>query len=295
MMLIVEDDVRFARTLLEVAHERGFKAIVALQGDAGLALARKFQPARDHAGHVSARTWTAGACSTRSSTTQHPPHPGACHLPRSIERRASAGVGAIAHLAKPLTSESLAHVFDTLIEFVDRKMKNLLVVEDNDVQRIAITELIGNGDVHTDSRRTGAEALARAAGGAVRLRRRRPGPAGHERLRADRAHQGGERPARHRRASSTPARTSPARRAPSCASWPRRSTVKDAKSPERLLDETALFLHRVEANLPESKRKMIRDVHRIDPMLEGKTRADRRRRLDATSSPWPARWSATRW
>jgi len=46
--------------------------------------------------------------------------------------------------------------------------------------------------------------------------------------------------------------------------------IKDAKSPERLLDETALFLHRVEANLPESKRRMLREVHRSDPVLQGK-------------------------
>jgi CheY-like chemotaxis protein len=46
--------------------------------------------------------------------------------------------------------------------------------------------------------------------------------------------------------------------------------VKDAKSPERLLDETALFLHRVEANLPEAKRRILREVHRADPVLQGR-------------------------
>jgi CheY-like chemotaxis protein len=64
-------------------------------------------------------------------------------------------------------------------------------------------------------------------------------------------------------------------------------TVKGAKSPDRLLDETTLFLHRIEAALPESKRKMIRDVHRTDPMLEGKRVLivdDDRRNIFALSS-----------
>ncbi|MDP8923688.1 MAG: response regulator, partial [Chloroflexota bacterium] len=46
--------------------------------------------------------------------------------------------------------------------------------------------------------------------------------------------------------------------------------IKDVKSPERLLDETALFLHRVEARLPEPKRRMLRELHRSDPVLAGK-------------------------
>jgi response regulator RpfG family c-di-GMP phosphodiesterase len=46
--------------------------------------------------------------------------------------------------------------------------------------------------------------------------------------------------------------------------------VKDVKSPERLLDETALFLHRVEVDLPESKRQMLQQVHQTDAVLAGK-------------------------
>ena len=61
---------------------------------------------------------------------------------------------------KPLSKEALDQAFDTLVGFVDRKMKNLLVVEDDDAATQAITELIGNGDVHTTTVRTGAEALA---------------------------------------------------------------------------------------------------------------------------------------
>src|SRR5205814_7306204 len=47
--------------------------------------------------------------------------------------------------------------------------------------------------------------------------------------------------------------------------------VKDVRSPERLLDETALFLHRVEANLPEHKRQILEQLHESDPVLAGKT------------------------
>ena len=46
--------------------------------------------------------------------------------------------------------------------------------------------------------------------------------------------------------------------------------VKDVKSPERLLDETALFLHRVEARLPEQKRRMLERLHSTDAVFAGK-------------------------
>ena len=159
VMLIVEDDVKFARTLLNGAHERGFKAIVALQGDAGLALARKFAPDA-----ITLDMYLPGLDGWRvldslkhDSTTRHIP---VYVITAFNQRRRALALGALAHVVKPLSKETLDQAFDTLVGFVDRKMKNLLVVEDNAAQRIAITELIGNGDVHTTAVSTGAEALA---------------------------------------------------------------------------------------------------------------------------------------
>ena len=62
-MLIVEDDATFAWTVLEVARERGFKGIVALRGDAGLALAHEYKPDAIVLDMAAARAWTAGRCS----------------------------------------------------------------------------------------------------------------------------------------------------------------------------------------------------------------------------------------
>ena len=157
-------------------------------------------------------------------------------------------------------------------------MKNLLVVEDDDAQRIAITELIGNGDVTPT-----AVAPAPRRWPLVHAKQfdcvvvdlDLPDMNGFELIERIKAESGQREITEHRLHRQGP---HPRRRSTAAAQAGRDVIVKDAKSPERLLDETALFLHRVEATLPESKRKMLRDVHRTDPMLEGKQRAHRRRR-----------------
>ena len=101
-------------------------------------------------------------------------------------------LGAMAHLAKPVEREALDEAFASIAGFIDRKVKSLLVVEDDDVERQSIVELIGNGDVE-DARRsaTGEEALEALDAQHVRLPGARPRPPRHERLRAARADEGG--------------------------------------------------------------------------------------------------------
>jgi CheY-like chemotaxis protein/signal transduction histidine kinase/HAMP domain-containing protein len=268
VMLIVEDDVRFARTLLRVAHERGFKAIVALQGEAGLALARKFLPQAITLDlHLPGLDgWRVLDSLKHDPVTRHIP----VHVITGVDqRRRALALGAVAHVLKPLTTETLAEAFDTLVGFVDRKMKNLLVVEDNDAQRSAIIELIGNGDVHTTAVRTGAEALVVLHAeqlDCVVVDLDLPDMNGFDLIERIKAESG----LREIPSVVYTGKDLTRRESSRLSKLAETLTVKGAKSPGRLLDETALFLHRVEATLPESKRKMIRDVHRIDPMLEGK-------------------------
>jgi hypothetical protein len=265
VVLIVEDDESFARVLLETARERGFKGLVATQGDVGLAMARKFVP---DAITLDIQVpeldgWKILDLLKHDPSTRHVP----VHI-ISVEepRQRALESGALAHLRKPPTKEALAEAFDRLIGLATRK-RNLLVVEDDETQRKAIVELIGNGDVLTTTVGSGAEALE-----ALRARQYDcvvldlglPDMNGFELI--EKIKEVG---------ASTPiivytGKELTRREETRLRKLAETIIVKDAKSPERLLDETALFLHRVEAKLPEPKRRMLEAVHRTDPVLEGK-------------------------
>jgi signal transduction histidine kinase/CheY-like chemotaxis protein len=267
VLLIVEDDVNFARTLLGVARERGFKGLVALDGQTGLALARRYKPDAITLDMVLPELdgWRVLDLLKHDPTTRHIP---VQVISAAEQHQRALEIGAIAHLQKPVSKQSLSAAFDTLVGFVDRRIKNLLVVEDNEVQRQAIIELIGDEDVQVTGVPSGAaalEALDSATFDCVVLDLGLPDMSGFDLIRALKEKAGravpvivytGKELSRHeetelRKLAET-------------------IIVKDARSPERLLDETALFLHRVEANLPEAKRRILREVHRADPVLVGK-------------------------
>jgi CheY-like chemotaxis protein len=174
--------------------------------------------------------------------------------------------GALAFMQKPVTADTLSAGLGNLREFVEKRVKNLLVVEDDPVQSQAITELIGDGDVQTTSVSSGEGALQslnEQAYDCVVMDLRLPGMSGFElieRIKADPKH----------------------RRLPVIVYTGRELTdedkarlhglaqtviIKDVTTMERLLDETALFLHRVEANLPERKQRVLRRLAKSDPQL----------------------------
>ncbi|HEV7844114.1 MAG TPA: ATP-binding protein, partial [Pyrinomonadaceae bacterium] len=158
VVLIVEDDINFAGILLDLAREKGFKGLVATRGDSALQLARKYRPDAitldiklpDRDG------WTVLDRLKHDPNTSHIP----VHIISGEEQRQRAlHLGAITHLQKPVSREDLANAFDGIATFADKRVKRLLVVEDDDTQRMSIVELIGNGDVVTTAVATGEEAL----------------------------------------------------------------------------------------------------------------------------------------
>jgi len=267
ILLIIEDDMNFARVLLSAARERGFKGLIALNGKTGLAMARRYRPDGITLDMVLPELdgWKVLDLLKHDASTRHiPVHviSAAEHHKRALE------IGAIAQLQKPVNKESLNAAFDTLVGFVDRRLRSLLVVEDNDIQRNAIIELVGDDDVSVVGARTGAEALTALKDGVfdcVVLDLGLPDMSGFELIKRIKdevdhtvpivVYTGKELSRNEEGQLRKLAET---------------IIIKDAKSPERLLDETALFLHRVEANLPEAKRRMLREVHRTDPVLQGK-------------------------
>ncbi len=267
VLLIIEDDLAFARVLLSAARERGFKGLIALNGKSGLAMARRYHPDGITLDMLLPELdgWKVLDLLKHDPSTRHIP----VHIISAAEQqRRALEFGAIAQLQKPVNRESLNAALDTLVGFVDRRPRSLLVVEDNDLQRTAIIELVGDEDVSVVGARSGAEALEALKDGlfdCVVLDLGLPDMSGFELIKRIRdevdrkvpivVYTGKELTRNEEAQLRQLAET---------------IIIKDAKSPERLLDETALFLHRVEANLPEPKRRMLREVHRSDPVLEGK-------------------------
>jgi CheY-like chemotaxis protein len=268
VVLIVEDDPAFASILLDLAHEREFKGIIAMRGDSALTLARKYRPDAitldiklpDRDG------WTVLDRLKHDPQTSHIP----VHIISGVEqRRRALQLGAFTHLQKPLTRDELAGAFDNISAFMKKGVRRLLVVEDDDAQRMGIVDLIGNGDVVTTAVPTGEEAL-----GALKdeqfdcmvLDLKLPDMTGFELIEKIQTDLG---------RNDLPIIVYTGKELSSKEETQLRKVadaiiVKEANSPERLLAETALFLHRVEANLPEPKRKMLEQLHRRDPVLARK-------------------------
>jgi CheY-like chemotaxis protein len=266
-MLIIEDDLSFARIVLEMVRERGFKGLVAANGASALALARKYKPAAItldlQLADMDGRRLL--DLLKRDATTRHIP----VHIISvADEWQRGMQLGAIAHLQKPVTREALSEALDRLVGFATRSVKNLLVVEDDEAQGQAIVELIGNGDVATVVARTAGEALdflQNREFDCVVIDLGLPDMAGFELIKRIKQDVDARVPI-----IVYTGRELTEREDNELAALAETVIVKDVHSPQRLLDETALFLHRVEADLPEPKRRALEELHGTDPVLQGR-------------------------
>jgi HAMP domain-containing protein/CheY-like chemotaxis protein/GAF domain-containing protein len=270
VVLIVEDDAEFARTELEIARERGFKGLVALRGDTGLALAREFRPdaiVLDMSLPV-LDGWTVLDRLKRHPATRHIP----VHIVSGTdEMQPALMAGAAAFTQKPTSLEALGDVFGGIESFIDRDVRRLLVVDDDETQRQAIVELVGgDGDVDIVAVGSSEEALKaldqEPPFDCMVLDLKLPKMTGFDLL---------ERVKSDDRSRSLPVivytgKDLTRREETKLKRYAETIVVKDARSPERLLDETSLFLHRVESKLPESKRRMLEQLHSADAVFLGK-------------------------
>jgi CheY-like chemotaxis protein len=268
VLLIVEDDAHYARILLGIARGKGFKGIVANRGQKALGLAREFLPTAitldvflpDMLG------WTVLSNLKLDPRTRHIP---VQMLSVEEERQHGLSHGAFSYLVKPATTGELETALDRLKTYVSPHTKRLLVIEDNDIERASILALLGHEDIEIVSAATGAEALATLRAQSFDccvVDLRLPDMTGMDLLEQLQA----EADLRNIPVVVfTGKDLSPSEDA-RLRAVAKSVVLKDVQSPERLLDETALFLHRVIADLPEDKRRMIERLHGSTEALRGK-------------------------
>jgi len=268
VLLIVEDDPHYASVLLELSHDKRFKVLVASTGAEGLALAREYHPTAisldvflpDMLG------WTVLNHLKQDPATRHIP---VQMLTLDEDRRHGLSRGAFAFVTKPSTTEEIDAALGRIRDYAQRQRKRLLVVEDNPAEQLSIRELLGHEDIDIDVASSGHAAMQALSDGnydCIVLDLRLPDISGFEvlaQLRDDAELK--DIPV----VVFTGRELNPEEDA-QLHTLARSVVVKDVESPERLLDETALFLHRIITKLPQEKQKMLDRLHRSDDALAGR-------------------------
>lgn len=267
-ILIVEDDEPFAKILLDLAREQGFLGLVAPTAAEAIALAREHRPSGilldmrlpDHSGLALLEQ-----LKSDPDTRHIPVHVASVEDFSATARR----MGAVGYLLKPVKRDALVEAFQGLEQRMNQKLKRVLVVEDDARQRESIVDLIAGEDVRIESVASAEEALeclSRTNFDCMVMDLSLPAMSGYDLLaelsKADSPYSyppvivytghdlSRDDEERLRRYSSS-------------------IIVKGARSPERLLSEVTLFLHRVETELPPERQKMLRELRGRDEVLDG--------------------------
>jgi CheY-like chemotaxis protein/HAMP domain-containing protein len=269
VVLIVEDDPHFARLMVGAAKDKGFKVLVATRGTEALALARAHHPTAisldiflpDMLG------WTV--------LSQLKQDPATRHIPVQIvtldeDRHHGLARGAFSFVQKPASTEGLEEAFARIKGYASPRRKRLLIVEDDEVERNSVAELLSHEDIEIASAATGSEALEklrRDQVDCVVLDLKLPDMSGFEVLETIRD----DAELRDVPVVVFTGRELSADEDATLHTMARSVVVKGVESPERLLDETALFLHRVVADLPTAKQQMLERLHSSDEDLMHRT------------------------
>jgi CheY-like chemotaxis protein/signal transduction histidine kinase len=268
VLLIVEDDPHYARVLCDLSRDKGFRVLVAMTGTEALALAREYRPTAisldvmlpDMLG------WTVLNHLKQDPKTRHIP---VQMLTLDEDRHHGLSRGAFAFVTKPTSTDELNAALARIREYSQPRRKRLLVVEDNPAEQLSTRELLWHEDIDievTDSGSKALEALEHETYDCAVLDLRLPDMSGFDVL---------EEIKSNPRLRDLPVvvftgRELSAEEDAQLHTLARSVVVKDVESPERLLDETALFLHRVVSELPDSKQKMIDRLHQSDEALAGR-------------------------
>ena len=267
-ILIIEDDTKFAKILFDLAHEKGYKCLIAKDGESGLQYANHYNPSAIilDIKLPGMDGWAVMEKLKDNQNTRHIP----VHFMTAAKKTIEAmRMGAIGYLTKPISMQKLDKAFKKIEDAISKDIKNLLIVEDDKDQQKSIKELIGNGDVRIKAVEKGEDAyklLSKKSFDCVILDLGLEDISGFELL---------EKIRKDKNISHIPIITYTGKELSKeenlkLEKYSESIIIKGAKSPERLLEETSLFLHRVENNLPEEKKKVMRIIHDKESIFEGK-------------------------
>ncbi|MDU9408786.1 response regulator [Pseudomonas sp. zfem001] len=267
-VLVVEDEVRFARILFDLAHELGYACLVATCADEGLELAQQYRP---DAILLDMRLPDGSGLGVLQSLkddaqTRHIP----VHVV-SVEDQSEAALhlGAVGYALKPTSREQLKEVFGKLEAKLNQQVKRVLLVEDDPLQRDSVSRLIGDEDIEITAVALAGEALEKLRDtvfDCMIIDLKLPDMLGNELLR---------RMAEEDICSFPPVIVYTGRNLTrdeetELLKYSRSIIIKGARSPERLLDEVTLFLHKVEAELSSEHQRMLKTARSRDKLFEGR-------------------------
>lgn len=268
-ILIIEDDESFAKILTKLARESGFSALASPTADEGLRLARRFRPEAilldirlpDHSGLMVLDQLKS------DPKLRHVP----VHVISSTDlSKPAREMGAFGYAVKPVDKDQLQVVFQNITSYVSQKKKHVLIVEDNEIQRDHIEDLISGGDVEVDSVSTAEEALKNLSTktyDCMIMDLGLPDLSGYDLL---------SKISQDNSSYSFPpvivytARDLTSEEESKLRHYSNSIIIKGAKSHERLLNEVTLFLHRVESDLPIERQRMLRELRSREKALENK-------------------------
>ncbi|WP_449433722.1 response regulator [Pseudomonas putida] len=267
-ILVVEDEPNFARILFDLAHELGYSCLVAQAADEGFELAARYIPDAilldmrlpDHSGLTVLQRLK------EQAATRHIP----VHI-ISVEDRVEAALhmGAIGYAVKPTSREQLKEVFARLEAKLTQKLKHILLVEDDDLQRESIARLIGDDDIEITAVALAQDALALLRENiydCMIIDLKLPDMLGNELLKRMTAEDIRAFPPVIVYTGRNLTREEEA----DLLKYSRSIIIKGARSPERLLDEVTLFLHKVESQLSHERQRMLKTARSRDKVFEGR-------------------------
>lgn len=268
-LLIVEDDGHYARVLMDLARDQGFQTLVAATGAEALLLAKQYRPTAisldvflpDMLG------WNVLTQLKQNSATRHIP---VQIITLDEDRQRGLSRGALGFMSKPTTPASLQETLHHLKQYASAERRRLLIVEDNPAERLSVSALLDHTDIDIATAETGEEALCflkEHGADCMVLDLSLPDMSGFQVL---------EELQRSEAWKDLPVvvftgRELRAEEEARLNEMARSIVVKGVESPERLLDETALFLHRAMEQLPRDKQAIIERLHNSDDDIVGRT------------------------